>query len=84
MVTSKSKAVWVALIASGLFAAVVMMLGLLWQKKVTEYAKLAAGSYILSTIGFLFLVGWTFFRGDLNDVEAPKHRVLKAETDDAD
>jgi len=45
---------------------------------------LAAGSYILSTIGFLFLVGWTFFRGDLNDVEAPKHRVLKAETDDAD
>jgi len=33
MVTSKSKAVWVALIASGLFAAVVMMLGLLWQKK---------------------------------------------------
>nr|HNI57774.1 hypothetical protein [Elusimicrobiota bacterium] len=69
MVTSKSKAVWVALIASGLFAAVVMMVGLLWQKKVTEYATLAAGSYILSTIGFLFLVGWTFFRGDLDDVE---------------
>lgn len=79
---NKPKALYIGLSAGGVFAAAATMAGLLLEKKITEYATMAAVSYVLSTVGFLFLVGWTFFRGDLDDVEAPKQKVLDAEADE--
>lgn len=79
----KSKVLIVILSSFGLFGVCSTLLGLIADKKLESYALIAAVGYLASSLGFLFLVGWTFFSGHLEDVEAPKHKVLLAERDEA-
>ncbi len=77
---------WALLVLTGLgvFATIGTLAGFVLEKNLTGYAWAAALGYLLSTVGFLFLVGWTYCKGHLEDVEAPKHKVLSAENDDAE
>lgn len=73
---------FIVLVTLGVFATGATLIGLVMERRFVEYSVLTAFGYLLSTIGFLFLVGWTYFKGHLADVEAPKNKVLIAEGSD--
>jgi hypothetical protein len=80
--TSKSHWLLWTISVLGVFSTVGTLAGLVIEKKLTTYAAVSALGFTLATMGFLFLVGWAYFKGDLNNVEAPKNRVLRAEWDE--
>ena len=38
-------------------------------------------SYFIVTLGFRCLAAWAFFRGHYHDLEEPKHRLLRTESE---
>ncbi len=67
--------------ALGVFATAATLIGVITEKRLEAYGTAAALGYLCATIGFLFLIGWTYMKGHMKDVEAPKHKVLEAESE---
>jgi protein-S-isoprenylcysteine O-methyltransferase Ste14 len=73
---------FVVMTVLGVFATGATLIGVLTEKRLEAYGMITALGYLSATIGFLLLVGWTYFKGHLKDVESPKHKVLLAESED--